>query len=201
MPPRRLPLLVGRTDHTTPPFGPARRPRRARDYFRHQCGRRGIADGHALGAIASGHAFTAFGSAAAAIAGVRADAAGRTMMFLDAVAGRQTSEVMAFHGARRAAAFRCAGDIDCLHILEHFVGLEKAPTRNRRLSRRNSRMCCCGSQSALGGSCTPALARCGASLRPQRVRDVAAFGRMALRRLIEIAQLNGMIAVAFLVAD
>src|SRR5437588_2890503 len=36
-------------------------------------------------------------SAAASIAGMRADTAGRPVVFLDAVAGRQTGEMMAFH--------------------------------------------------------------------------------------------------------
>src|SRR5882724_2400596 len=58
-----------------------------------------VAGGDALGAVAAGHALAALGAAAAAVAGVRADAARRAVVLLDAVAGRQAGEAVPLHDA------------------------------------------------------------------------------------------------------
>src|SRR4051794_26705951 len=64
-----------------------------------------VADGDALGPVAAGHALALLGAAAAAVAGVRADAARGAVVLLDAVAGRQAGEAVPLHGAAGAATF------------------------------------------------------------------------------------------------
>src|SRR5439155_19328409 len=86
-----------------------------------------IADGDALVAVTPGHAFAALGAAATTIAGVRADTAGGAVVFLDAVAGGQTGEVVPLHGAGRAAALGGAGHVHCGHAVEHLPGGHDRP--------------------------------------------------------------------------
>jgi hypothetical protein len=61
-------------------------------------------------------------SAAASIAGMGTNATGRSVMFFDSMTGRQTGEIVAFHGARRASSFAGAHHIDSLHVLKHLAG-------------------------------------------------------------------------------
>src|SRR5260370_11948699 len=63
-----------------------------------------VARSDALGAVAAGHALAAFRAAATAIASVRADTAGRAVVFFDAVTGRQAREIVPLHLPVGAAA-------------------------------------------------------------------------------------------------
>src|SRR5205807_6500312 len=62
------------------------------------------------------------GPAATAVAGVRTNRAGGTVVLLDAVAGRQTVETVPLHGARGAAALAGADDVHLRGLLEHLRG-------------------------------------------------------------------------------
>src|SRR6185437_16918365 len=98
-------LLVGRPDHDQAAVG-------ARDSSLDQddvvlgvdANDGQVANRDALVAVAAGHASALLGSAAAAVAGQRADAAGRAVVLLDAVAGWQAGEVVPLHHACGAPA-------------------------------------------------------------------------------------------------
>src|SRR6266568_2145308 len=96
-------LFVGRADHHEAAIGAGNRaPDEHQIVFGIDTDHAQVSRRDALGAISSGHALAPLGPAAAAVAGMRADAAGRAVVLLYAVAGGQTSEPVTFHAARGA---------------------------------------------------------------------------------------------------
>src|SRR5207244_3012623 len=76
-----------------------------------------------------GHALAALRAAAAAVAGQRADAARRAVVFLDAVTGRQARETVPFHRAGRATALRRADHVHRGHVLENLADRQELADR------------------------------------------------------------------------
>ena len=95
-----------------------------------------IAGGCAAIPVSSSRFMAELRPAAAAVAGMRADAAGRAVMLLDAVAGGQAGKVVPFHRAGGSAPFAGADHVDRLDVLEH-VGRsqDSADLGVRRLSQ------------------------------------------------------------------
>src|SRR5262249_16843283 len=78
-----------------------------------------VADGDALVAVAAGAALALLRPAAAAVAGVRAGAAGLAVDLLGAVGGGGAGGVVALHHAGGAGALGRAADVHRLDVGEH----------------------------------------------------------------------------------
>src|SRR5581483_11850731 len=81
-----------------------------------------VADRDAGVAVAAGHADALLGAAAAAVAGVGAEATVLPRALLDAVAQAQALEAVPLHRAGEAAALARADHIDARHVLEDVGG-------------------------------------------------------------------------------
>src|SRR5712691_7120855 len=105
-------LFVGRADHDEAAIGAGNRaPDEHQIVFGIDTDHAQVSRGDAFGAVSSGHSLASLRPAAAAVAGVGADAAGRAVVFLDAVAGGQTGEPVTFHAAGGAATLARAGHV------------------------------------------------------------------------------------------
>src|SRR5262249_53533874 len=136
-----------------------------------------VADRNLLSTVTAGHFLALLRAAATAVTGVGTDAAGGTVVLLDAVAGRQARKVVPFHGARGAAALGGAGHVYRGDILEDVCGLEYGA----------GLMCRCRFEPkltdvalrlavGLGWDGDSRIAAGPPSLRLQLRRDVTAFG-------------------------
>src|SRR5207302_7263865 len=162
-----------------------------------------VADGDAAVAVAARHLVAQLRPAAAAVAGVRTDRAGRAVVLLDAVAGRQAGKAVALHRPGGAATLAGADHVHPLDFLEDLAGRQlrtdfqlSRPVQAEladvalRLHVRFLRDLHAGGGQLL------------AAFRFDLAGDVAAFGQGRLvARLVEETELHGVVAVAVLGAN
>src|SRR5207249_5144128 len=117
----------------------------------------------------------------AAVAGVRTDRAGRAVVLLDAVAGRQAGEVVPLHRPREAAALAGADHVHALGLLEDFAGRQLgADLQLGRLLQAELADVALRLHVRLVGDLHAGGGQHLAALRLDLAGDVAAFGQRGL---------------------
>src|SRR5262249_3095734 len=153
--------------------------------------------------VTASHALTLLGSAAAAVAGMGADAARSAVVFLDPVTGGQAGKSMPLHGSRRAATPCGAHDVHCLHIGKDFAFGPNGPDLGvARGSQPEFTYMALGLAIRLGRQCFTGRRSRAAPLGFEIRRNVATLRPSRLPPgLVLVSELDRIVSVPITIAD